>query len=66
MPSLPGPGAGVTGDGVIMGLQLPPRPWPGGFPTGMNREVSGSTGHKAHGLDPRTPGSSLGSAADVL
>lgn len=37
-----------------MRLQLPPRLWPGGFPTGTNRKVSGRTGCKACGLDPRT------------
>ena len=49
-----GPGAGVMGHGVIVGLWLPPRLWPGSFPTGMNREVAESIGRKACGLDPRT------------
>lgn len=46
-----------------MGLRLlprllpPPRPprwWPGGFPTGINKEVAGNLGKKACDLDPRT------------
>jgi hypothetical protein len=38
-----GPWGNMTGDGVIMGLQhRPPRLWPGGFPTGMSRNVAGA------------------------
>lgn len=38
------------GDGVIMGLWVPPRLCPGGFPTGDSREMAGNTGRQTHGL----------------
>lgn len=54
-----------------MGLRLlpPPRPprwWPGGFPTGINKEVAGNLGKKACDLDPRTWVRVLTLADDVL